>query len=146
MVDPFKDETQKAIAHTQLLRSYLQDLDSLRPNASGGQESNQTVATPPTVDQRHQRDQTVNETPDQPSKPQTPTRPQKKRKRRRHPAARDTPTSRFELFQSEFSPSTIRLGKTYGSVKTRVIALGCQMSGALLRRRNGKCCRIEVTE
>ena len=117
MADPFKDETQKAIAHTQLLRSYLQDLDSLRPKASGGQESDRTVARPPTVDEQPQQDRAVNETPDQPSKPQTPTRPQKKRKRRRHATARDTPTSRFEPFRSEFSPSTTRLGKTYGTVK-----------------------------
>ena len=117
MADPFKDETQKAIAHTQLLRSYLQDLDSLRPNASGGQESERTVARPPAADERHQQYRAVNETPDQPSEPQTPARPQKTRKRRRRVVARDTPTGRFLPFQSEFSPSTTRLGKTYGGVK-----------------------------
>ena len=36
MADPFKNETQKAIVHTQLLRSYLQDLDSLQRNTPGG--------------------------------------------------------------------------------------------------------------
>ena len=81
MADTFKDETQKAIAHTQLLRSYLQDLDSLQRNPSRGQESNQAVARSPTVDNQQQRDKTVAETPDQPVKLQTPTKPQKKRKR-----------------------------------------------------------------
>ena len=30
MSDPFKDETQKAIAHTQLMRTYLRDLETIR--------------------------------------------------------------------------------------------------------------------
>ena len=29
ITDPFKDETQKAIAHTQLMRSYIRDLEAL---------------------------------------------------------------------------------------------------------------------
>ena len=120
MADPFKDETQKAIAHTQLLRSYLQDLDSLQRNTPRGQESNQAVARSPTVDNQQQRDKTVAETPDQPVKLQTPTKPQKKRKRHRRPTTtQHTTTPRFESFQPEFSPSTTRMGKTYGPVKNR---------------------------
>ena len=44
----------------------------------------------------------------------------RKRKRHRHPTTtQHTTTPRFESFQPEFSPSTTRLGKTYGPVKNR---------------------------
>ena len=148
MADPFKDETQKAIAHTQLLRSYLQDLDSLQRNTSRGQESNQAVARSPTIDNQQQRDKTVAETPDQPVKLQTPTKPQKKNAKdtgvqQPHNTLQHLALSHFSL---SFLHQQLAWAKPTGLLKTGVVMLGRQMSGTLLRHRDGRRCQIDATE